>query len=127
MKEIYDINANDGRYQPGNQVWLYNPQRRRGLSPKLQTSLEGPYEVVIPINDVVYLIPEITKRVVHFNRLAPFAGSNDKQVRHVSPPDSELSFEEFMLLHSNGQKARYGVTREEPRELFQVTSVLPTV
>ncbi|KAJ8948867.1 hypothetical protein NQ318_013521 [Aromia moschata] len=27
--------------------------------------------------------------------------------------------EEFMLLHSNGQKARYGVTREEPRDLFQ--------
>ncbi|KAJ8942767.1 hypothetical protein NQ318_002927 [Aromia moschata] len=82
MKETYDINANDGRYQPGNQVWLYNPQRR-----------------------------------------PPFAGSNDEQaearVRHVSPPDSELSFEEFMLLHSNGQKARYGVTREEPRDLFQ--------
>ncbi|KAJ8943564.1 hypothetical protein NQ318_008267 [Aromia moschata] len=33
--------------------------------------------------------------------------------------NSELSFEEFMLLHSNGQKARYGVTREEPRYLFQ--------
>ncbi|KAJ8946378.1 hypothetical protein NQ318_011784 [Aromia moschata] len=126
MKETYDINANDGRYQPGNQVWLYNPQRRRGLSPKLQSSWEGPYEVVTRINDVVYRIQKLPRgkpRVVHFNRLAPFAGSNDEQaearVRHVSPPDSELSFEEFMLLHSNGQKARYGVTREEPRDLFQ--------
>ncbi|KAJ8958651.1 hypothetical protein NQ318_016376 [Aromia moschata] len=126
MKETYDINANDGRYQPGNQVWLYNPQRRRGLSPKLQSSWEGPYEVVTRINDVIYRIQKLPRgkpRVVHFNRLAPFAGSNDEQaearVRHVSPPDSELSFEEFMLLHSNGQKARYGVTREEPRDLFQ--------
>ncbi|KAJ8945577.1 hypothetical protein NQ318_010434 [Aromia moschata] len=126
MKETYDINANDGRYQPGNQVWLYNPQRRRGLSPKLQSSWEGPYEVVTRINDVVYRIQKLPRgkpSVVHFNRLAPFAGSNDEQaearVRHVSPPDSELSFEEFMLLHSNGQKARYGVTREEPRDLFQ--------
>ncbi|KAJ8937830.1 hypothetical protein NQ318_016710 [Aromia moschata] len=126
MKETYDINANDGRYQPGNQVWLYNPQRRRGLSPKLQSSWEGPYEVVTRINDVVYRIQKLPRgkpRVVHFNRLAPFAGNNDEQaearVRHVSPPDSELSFEEFMLLHSNGQKARYGVTREEPRDLFQ--------
>ncbi|KAJ8961409.1 hypothetical protein NQ318_014655 [Aromia moschata] len=126
MKETYDINANDGRYQPGNQVWLYNPQRRRGLSPKLQSSWEGPYEVVTRINDVVYRIQKLPRgkpRVVHFNRLAPFAGSNDEQaearVRHVSPPDGELSFEEFMLLHSNGQKARYGVTREEPRDLFQ--------
>ncbi|KAJ8961500.1 hypothetical protein NQ318_014749 [Aromia moschata] len=126
MKETYDINANDGRYQPGNQVWLYNPQRRRGLSPKLQSSWEGPYEVVTRINDVVYRIQKLPRgkpRVVHFNRLAPFAGNNDEQaearVRHVSPPDSELSFEEFMSLHSNGQKARYGVTREEPRDLFQ--------
>ncbi|KAJ8945882.1 hypothetical protein NQ318_002723 [Aromia moschata] len=126
MKETYDINANDGRYQPGNQVWLYNPQRRRGLSPKLQSSWEGPYEVVTRINDVVYPIQKLPRgkpRVVHFNRLAPFAGSNDEQaearVRHVSPPDGELSFEEFMSLHSNGQKARYGVTREEPRDLFQ--------
>ncbi|KAJ8951089.1 hypothetical protein NQ318_003787 [Aromia moschata] len=124
MKETYDINANDGRYQPGNQVWLYNPQRRRGLSPKLQSSWEGPYEVVTRINDVVYRIQKLPRgkpRVVHFNRLAPFAGSNDEQaearVRHVSPPDGELSFEEFMSLHSNGQKARYGVTREEPRDL----------
>ncbi|KAJ8941740.1 hypothetical protein NQ318_023337 [Aromia moschata] len=126
MKETYDINANDGRYQPGNQVWLYNPQRRRGLSPKLQSSWEGPYEVVTRINDVVYRIQKLPRgkpRVVHFNRLAPFAGSNDEQaearVRHVSPPDGKLSFEEFMSLHSNGQKARYGVTREEPRDLFQ--------
>ncbi|KAJ8956752.1 hypothetical protein NQ318_014109 [Aromia moschata] len=111
MKETYDINANDGRYQPGNQVWLYNPQRRRGLSPKLQSSWEGPYEVVTRINDVVYRIQKLPRgkpKVVHFNRLAPFAGNNDEQaearVRHVSPPDSELSFEEFMLLHSNGQK-----------------------
>ncbi|KAJ8957678.1 hypothetical protein NQ318_017570 [Aromia moschata] len=126
MKETYDINANDGRYQPGNQVWLYNPQRRRGLSPKLQSSWEGPYEVVTRINDVVYRIQKLPRgkpRVVHFNRLAPFAGNNDEQaearVRHVSPPDGELSFEEFRSLHSNGQKARYGVTREEPRDLFQ--------
>ncbi|KAJ8949441.1 hypothetical protein NQ318_007542 [Aromia moschata] len=99
MKETYDINANDGRYQPGNQVWLYNPQRRRGLSPKLQSSWEGPYEVVTRINDVVYRIQKLPRgkpRVVHFNRLAPFAGSNDEQaearVRHVSPPDSVSLF-----------------------------------
>ncbi|KAJ8939199.1 hypothetical protein NQ318_019440 [Aromia moschata] len=105
MKETYDINANDGRYQPEQ---------------------PSPYEVVTRINDVVYRIQKLPRgkpRVVHFNRLAPFTGNNDEQaearVRQVSPPDGELSFEEFMLLHSNGQKARYGVTREEPRDLFQ--------
>ncbi|KAJ8948987.1 hypothetical protein NQ318_023011 [Aromia moschata] len=98
-------------------------QRQRWQVPARQPS---PYEVVTRINDVVYRIQKLPRgkpRVVHFNRLAPFAGSNDEQaearVRHVSPPDGELSFEEFMSLHSNGQKARYGVTREEPRDLFQ--------
>ncbi|KAJ8951076.1 hypothetical protein NQ318_003774 [Aromia moschata] len=46
IKETYDINANEGRFQPGNQVWLYNPHHRRQLSPKLQSSWEGPYEVI---------------------------------------------------------------------------------
>ncbi|KAJ8961582.1 hypothetical protein NQ318_014834 [Aromia moschata] len=126
MKETYDINANDGRYQPGNQVWLYNPQRRRG-SPKLQSSWDGPYELIRQINDVVYRIQKLPRgkpRVIHFNRLAPFAGSNEEQaeakVRPVSPPASELSFEEFMLLHSNGQKARYGGT-QEPSDLFKTS------
>ncbi|KAJ8934947.1 hypothetical protein NQ318_000484 [Aromia moschata] len=53
MKETYDINANDGRYQPGNQV----------------SSWEGPYEVVTRINDVVYPIQKLPRgkpRVVHF-------------------------------------------------------------
>ncbi|KAJ8949281.1 hypothetical protein NQ318_022797 [Aromia moschata] len=108
MKETYDINANDGRYQPGNQLW------------------EGPYEVVTRINDVVYRIQKLPRgkpRVVHFNRLAPFAGSNDEQAGSQSSTRQSTRqralFEEFMLLHSNGQKARYGVTREEPRDLFQ--------
>ncbi|KAJ8933240.1 hypothetical protein NQ318_011679 [Aromia moschata] len=64
-------------------------------------------------------LPRGKPKVVHFNCLAPFAGSNEEhaeaRVRHVSPPDSEFSFKEFMLLHSNGQKSRYGVTREEPQ------------
>ncbi|KAJ8941098.1 hypothetical protein NQ318_019103 [Aromia moschata] len=119
MKETYDINANDGRYQPGNQGLLYNPQRSRGLSPK--HGREGQYEVVTRINDVIYRIQKLPRgkpRVVHFNRLAPFAENNDEQaearVRHVSPPDSEPR-----CFRSNGQKARYGVTRKEPRDLFQ--------
>ncbi|KAJ8980194.1 hypothetical protein NQ317_014161 [Molorchus minor] len=46
MKETYDIGAQNDGYQSGDLVWLYNPQRRRGLSPKLQTLWEGPYEVL---------------------------------------------------------------------------------
>ncbi|KAJ8974284.1 hypothetical protein NQ317_013173 [Molorchus minor] len=74
MKETYDIGAQNDGYQSGDLVWLYNPQRRRGLSPKLQTLWEGPYEVLARINDVVYRIKKSSggkPKVVHFNRLTP--------------------------------------------------------
>ncbi|KAJ8914655.1 hypothetical protein NQ315_017352 [Exocentrus adspersus] len=38
------------------EVWLYNPKRTKGKSPKLQKSWEGPYIVVTQLNDVVYRI-----------------------------------------------------------------------
>ncbi|KAJ8981425.1 hypothetical protein NQ317_015627 [Molorchus minor] len=108
MKETYDIGAQNDGYQSGDLVWLYNPQRRRGLSPKLQTLWEGPYEVLARINDVVYRIKKSSggkPRVVHFNRLTPFSGSTTQN---------------FMAQYSPNHKARYGVTREEQRDLFQV-------
>ena len=42
MKDHYEIRAEKGGYQPGDLVWLYNPQKRRGLSPKLQRKLGRP-------------------------------------------------------------------------------------
>ncbi|KAJ8978840.1 hypothetical protein NQ317_012044, partial [Molorchus minor] len=99
--------------------------RRRGLSPKLQTLWEGPYEVLARINDVVYRIKKSSggkPRVVHFNRLTPFSGSNDASVRTVVPSTHEMSFENFMAQYSPNHKARYGVTREEQRDLFQVSA-----
>jgi hypothetical protein len=128
MKDQYDIKAEKGGYQPGDLVWLYNPQRRRGLSPKMQRNWEGPYEVVKRINDVIYRIrktPTGKPRVVHFNRLAPFAGDNHEEQRGATVRRiiaQEPTFEDFMEQYSFGHKARYGVTKEEHRDLFTVSS-----
>ena len=59
----------------GDQVWLFNPKRRRGRSHKLQTNWEGPYTVKERINDVVYRIQQEGQRklkVVHLDRLAKY-------------------------------------------------------
>jgi Integrase zinc binding domain/Integrase core domain len=75
MKMRYDVNANDQSFTPGQKVWLYNPHRKKGLSPKLQRDWEGPYVVVKKINDLVYRIrkhPNGKCRVVHLQRLAKF-------------------------------------------------------
>lgn len=83
MKNRYDVKAQEGGFHPGDLVWLYNPQRRRGLCPKLQRNWDGPYQVVKRINDVVYRICKVPRgkpKVVHFNRLAPYEG-NDNESR----------------------------------------------
>lgn len=124
MKGVYDARVEGRTYNEGDLVWLYNPQRRRGLSPKLQQNWEGPFEIVKRINDVVYRIRKVPNgkpRVVHFNRLAPYAGDNDAEegVRIAEVVDE---YDHFMSVYSGSSKARFGVTREEQRDLFQVPS-----
>ncbi|XP_063911955.1 uncharacterized protein LOC135128808 [Zophobas morio] len=71
MKARYDFRANCPKYKEGDKVWLYNPHRRRGRSPKLQRNWEGPYEVKKCWNDVVYRIQRGQGRpkVVYSDRL----------------------------------------------------------
>ncbi len=45
-KQFYDAKTMETRYGNGTGVWLYNPQRRKGRSPKLSRNWDGPYVVV---------------------------------------------------------------------------------
>ncbi|GBO43472.1 hypothetical protein AVEN_143143-1 [Araneus ventricosus] len=56
MKTRYDSGATGHHFKEGDQVWMYNPKRRRGLSPKLQQNWEGPYTIVKKLNDVIYRV-----------------------------------------------------------------------
>ncbi|KAJ8915558.1 hypothetical protein NQ315_012442 [Exocentrus adspersus] len=74
LKTRYDLRVNTGGFQVG-EVWLYNPKRTKGKSPKLQKSWEGPYIVVTRLNDVVYRIlknPQAKMKIVHLGRLTPY-------------------------------------------------------
>lgn len=74
-KSWYDRRARQISFEPGQKVWFYNPRRRRGLAPKLQSPWEGPCEVVKKLSDVVFYIRKVTgrkNRVVHADRLAAF-------------------------------------------------------
>ena len=56
MKRYYDIDTQESKLKVGDPVWLYNPQRRKGLSPKLQKPWQGPYVIIKRINDLIYQI-----------------------------------------------------------------------
>ncbi|KAJ8912158.1 hypothetical protein NQ315_006122 [Exocentrus adspersus] len=75
MKTRYDLRASTGGFQVDEKVWLYNPKRTKGKSPKLQKSWEGPYTVVTRLNDVVYRMqknPQAKMKIVHIDRLTPY-------------------------------------------------------
>ena len=54
----------DMDFQEQQKVWLYNPRRVKGRTPKLQSNWEGPYNIVKKINDIVFCIQKTpnTKR-----------------------------------------------------------------
>ena len=56
MKARYDCAANTEGFQEGQLVLHYNPQRKKGLSLKLQNNWDGPYKIIKLLNDVVYRI-----------------------------------------------------------------------
>jgi hypothetical protein len=77
MKKNYDVKALGTNYQVGTSVWLHNPQRKKGKSPKLSRNWDGPYAVTDWINDIVVRIrksPQAKPKVVHINRLKPYNG-----------------------------------------------------
>ncbi|UYV61126.1 K02A2.6-like, partial [Cordylochernes scorpioides] len=81
MKTHYDLKANHEGFKENDLVWMFNPKRKRGLSPKLTPMWEGPYKVVKRINDLVYRIQRSSKakpRVVHLSRLALFQGEQSE-------------------------------------------------
>ncbi|KAJ8921329.1 hypothetical protein NQ315_002943 [Exocentrus adspersus] len=65
---------NKGGFQVGEKVWLYNPKRTKGKSPKLQKSWKGSYIIVTRLNDVVFTIQKNSQakmKIVHIDRLTP--------------------------------------------------------
>ena len=77
MKMRLDSRQLTNTFNEGDAVWLYQPQRRKGLSPKLQRPWEGPYRIIKKINDLVYRIqlsPRAKPKVVHVERLSPYRG-----------------------------------------------------
>ncbi|GBN81552.1 hypothetical protein AVEN_243044-1 [Araneus ventricosus] len=83
MKTRYDSGATGHHFKEGDQVWMYNPKRRRGLSPKLQQNWEGPYTIVKKLNDVIYRVqrsPNANPKVIHINRLTPYRATDHSSV-----------------------------------------------
>ena len=77
QKKHYDLKSHIRRYEECDLVWIHNPAKKKGISPKLTRSWEGPYMIVNRLSDVTYRIKgglRAKLKVVHFDRLKPYLG-----------------------------------------------------
>ena len=94
MKEYYDTKADCVTFSRGDWVWLYNPTRKKGISPKLSRPWKGPYLVTEKVNDVIYRIQLSSRskpKVVHRNRLWAYTGTQMKAWIETEPKNTESS------------------------------------
>ncbi|KAK3892901.1 hypothetical protein Pcinc_003267 [Petrolisthes cinctipes] len=97
MKSRYDAKANEVNFQNGDNVWFYNPQRKKGQPPKLQSPWDGPYTMLDRLSNVTYQIRGGRKShpmVVHVNHLWQYHGpgqySWDGSGESCSPADEDV-------------------------------------
>ncbi|PIK61118.1 Retrovirus-related Pol polyprotein from transposon [Apostichopus japonicus] len=77
--KTYDRNSSLRSYQEGDNIWLYEPKRKKGISPKFQKSWIGPGKILKKISDVTYRVqmgPLSKPKIVHHNKLLPYDGRN---------------------------------------------------
>ena len=77
MRHRYDRGSRAAEFAAGDKVWLYNPRRRKGLSPKLQSPWEGPYTVIEKVSEVTFRIRRGQRgkpKIIHADRLWRYHG-----------------------------------------------------
>ena len=63
--------VNQHQYRRGDTVWLYSPQKKKGICPKLMRQFDGPFVVVKRMSDILYHIQKGSKskpKVVHHEK-----------------------------------------------------------
>jgi hypothetical protein len=105
QKRNYDLKSHIKRYEPGEAVWVHNPARKKGISPKLSRPWEGPFLVTKRLSDVTYRVQRGSKakpKVVHFDRLKVYQGNNPptwkiKGVIETVEINEEIDLDETVL------------------------------
>lgn len=78
QKRAYDSQCHGQPFLPGDKVWVYSPERKKGVSPKLRSHWRGPAEMVARLSDVIYR--------VHMSRGGAPGGATSGQACSISTP-----------------------------------------
>jgi hypothetical protein len=75
QKNYYDSKVTLYTYTKGEKVWLYQPHRKIGLSPKLQRLWHGPYVILDILGRNLFRVKKIgstIQKVVHSDNMKPY-------------------------------------------------------
>lgn len=131
QKEYFDRGVKACLYQPGDEVFLYNPKLKVGEAAKFHRKWKGPYEVLERTTEVNYRIkmpPDALSRtkVVHFDNLKLYKRKHSE--RDVSRPGQS---EEQGSLGDRGEDAlkppegRGSIYEDDPLEIESDEDELP--
>ena len=73
----YDSRTHTPRFLPGDLIWLFRPQRKKGVCPKLTSPWKGPGVMLRQVTDVVFKIQmghHALPQIVHCDRLSSYMG-----------------------------------------------------
>ena len=94
QKRAYDTRCRGRPFSSGEKVWVYNPTRKKGVSPKLTSKWVGPCEVLERISDVVYRVKLCVRGrvvVLHRDRLAPYRPRAQRDMPAEQPSSPGVS------------------------------------
>lgn len=74
--QTHDTKGEVSSFTCRDTVWLYHPQRKIRICPKLGRDWEGPYMFLVHINDIVYCIQWSRSKAVHCNQLWRYQGQD---------------------------------------------------
>ena len=97
---MYDKCSKRGEFYKGQGLWLYNPKRQKGHTPKLDVPWEGPDAIVTVISGIlceIQLNRGSKSRIVHVDKLVPVKVDFNGYWVHNLPKKHEVSFSEDHL------------------------------
>jgi hypothetical protein len=74
--ERYNDRRESVEYEIGMKIWLYVPQKKKGLAKKLLKPWKGPFKVIAKKSPVTYEIQDLVnkklRQIVHVDRMKPY-------------------------------------------------------
>ena len=121
QKEYYDHKAKYICYNVGDRVWLYTPNKTKGLSSKLTHNWHGPYWILSKTSLVNYVLDANDERsvtqIVRVNCLKPFIY---KDIRPDTPTDGQIEGPDIDESHSNEDES----TNDDYQDELAVKAIL---